>query len=194
MAQTCLHPVVRGHQHGVPGDLRTGAGGGGDGDAGQGPLGQETALTDHFQVIEGIAFVDRQRCDGLAAVQGAAAAEGDDEVCLPGPGPGSSLPDTGEGRFTGQGEEGGLEPMGTEQFQQALAAGAIASGHHKGPPTQPLGQGPRFRQHAHAEDNALGGGELEAHHQPSSPGKTLEYFRADRGSAIMSPTVPAQAA
>lgn len=43
--------------------------------------------------------------------------------------------------------------------------GAIASGHHQGPPAQFLGQGSRFRQHLHAEDDGLGGGELEAPHQ-----------------------------
>ena len=62
------------------------------------------------------------------------------------------------------------------------------------PQAERPGQGPRLRQHPRAEDDALGGGEFEAHHQPSAPGKTSVYFRAERGSAIRSATAAAQAA
>lgn len=185
-AQAGLHAVFRGGQHGVARHLRARPRGGRDGDEGHGRTHERLPFADNLQVIQRIAAVGEERGDGFAGIDGAAAAEGDDHAAAGV----ARQPDAFAHQIDGR-LGGGFEP-GAGKTGDRRGALARAPRDHQRAPAELLHRGRHFAHHSGPEQDAAGGGEFEAHHQPSSPGKTFENFTPARGSAIMGATASRQ--
>ncbi len=75
-------PVFGRAEHCVSRHFRARAGRGGNRQEGQGSVFERAALPDHFQIIERLSRIGRERRDGFRRIQGAAPAEADHELAL----------------------------------------------------------------------------------------------------------------
>jgi hypothetical protein len=80
--QAGLGAVLGRCQNGIASDLRAGTGGGGDGDEGRGWAGEGFRLPHNLQVVERIAAIAQEGCDGFAGIDSAAAAQRDDQIAV----------------------------------------------------------------------------------------------------------------
>ena len=133
-----------------------------------------------------------QRRQRLASVERAAAAPRDDRL-----NPGlaraadavANQVDRGLAR---DGQRDHLDALGAERAHGGLGARGVSPGHHQDAPGAHGGdRGRQLARGSWAEHDASGGGQLEAQ-KPPSPGKTLTYFRLERGAAIISATASRQ--
>ena len=151
--------VFGGADDGVAGGFGAGAGGGGNGDPGGWGLGDFAAFADDFEIIEHGSVVSEKAGDGFAAVDGAAAADGDDHVALvlfcdlEG---GSDIADCGFAALT---MEGVAEVGGFQKFQGAV--GGFAVEYDQGGLAEGFGEIGELGDFAPAEDDFLRGGEFE---------------------------------
>ena len=114
-------------------------------------------------MIENVTTVGEQGGDGLAGVDGAAAAEGDDEVAAFARGQGHAIEDGLNFRLSRSREDDAIHAILAEKFEQRSGAKGIASGDDQGTPPKFGGKRAGFADSAGAEDDAVGSGEFKAH-------------------------------
>ena len=162
-AQAHLDALLGRGQDGIAGHFGARAGGGRDGDKGHGRPGQRLAAADDLEVIQRLALVGQQRGDRFAGVDGAAAAETDDEIAALATGQLAAKPDGLGGRLAAspqmsRSQHGALP--GRPAADRRRPAGA---GHHQGALPETGGQCARLVEGAGTEDDPRCGRKLEAH-------------------------------
>ncbi len=148
---------------------------------------------DDFEVVVKIAGVGEERGDGFGGIEGAAAAETDDEIAGVGAGVSDGAGDVVGRRFVGDRNGGGGELSGGEEVKEGLGAGRIAAGDDEGAVAEFARERADLFQGAGAEDDPGGGGEFEGHYQVPA-GWRLVNLVLVRGEAIIGATVSRHAA
>jgi hypothetical protein len=162
-AKADLETVFGRSEYGVSRDFGAGAGGGGNGDERSGWFCERPAAADDFKMIKNIAAVGKQGGDGLAGVNGAAAAEGDDEVAMFACGEDEAVLNGLDFRFAVCRKDDGIHAMFAQKFKQGAGAKGVASSDDERAAAEFGGERADIVDDARTEDDAIGGGEFEAH-------------------------------
>ena len=190
-AEADLEAVFGRSKDGVAGDFGAGAGGGGNGNEWRGRFCKRLAAADDFKMIKNIAVVGEQSGDGLAGVDGAATAKGDDQVATFAHGQSKTVPDGLNFRLASRREYDAVHAVFAQEFKQWSSAKRVASSYDQRTPAEFGGERAGFVDGARTEDDAIGGGEFKAHaaddiRGPENPRGHLRvmgghFFMAERG-------------
>ena len=122
-----------------------------------------SAKPDRFQVFKHFATIGEHGRDGLARIQGPAAAETDDVIALFGLGQSRPGPDRLDLGFPGHGERNRVHPSLSKEAKQPIGPARGTARDHKGSSAKRLRDGSRFAKRPRPDDHPLGCGEFESH-------------------------------
>ncbi len=162
-AEADLDAMLGRRKNGVAGDFRAGAGGGGNGNERRGRFCERPAAPDDLKIIEKFAAVGKQGGNGLAGVNGAAAAEGDDEVAAFTRCQCQTVANGLDFRLAACGEDDGVHLLFAQKFEQRLGAKRVMSGDDQSAPAKFGGERAGIADSAGAEDDAIGRRKFKAH-------------------------------
>lgn len=160
-AEAGFDAVFAGGKDGIAGDFGAGPGSGGNGDPGSGRAGEGLGASDHFQIVVEVALIGKETGDGLGGIEGAAAAETDDDVEAAESGPCYAGGDMKGGGFAGDGEGVGGDTLGGQGFEDGPGAGRLGTGDDKGAFAELAGDPADMADRAWTKDDAGGGSEVE---------------------------------
>ncbi len=162
-AEADLEAVFGRGKDGVAGDFGAGARGGGDGDERGGGFGERPAAANDLEMVEQVAAVGEHGGDGLAGVERAAAAEGDDEIAMFARSQRDAVPDGLNLRLAGGREDDAVHALFTQQREQRPGAEGVASDDDERAPAESGGEWSGVAEDAGAENDAIGGGKFKPH-------------------------------